>query len=379
MNSKDNIRLFFKSQHFCAVPWNYFKVWTDGSILTCVRGSSKIDREGDISVSKMLQTNITLQTIRKNLYNDILDSNCASCQSLEQSNYKFLRGLYNDLFKTSTVDYSSTTDFICKGVDLHWGSTCQLKCITCWAEQSSSIAKEQNIPIKNISTDDANNIIDIIVKNQEVMEEIYLSGGEPTLIKHNLSLLQQLDETKLNSNCIIRVNTNMMFDEKNSIVNELLRFPNVLFTISADGLYERFEYIRRGAKWNTFINNLNILQKTHFKWRLNIVFFVGSALTLPHTHRFFIDNYGITDLTINQLTNQKNILCRNLSDELSHKCKELLLEHKYIYKDNKNLGGQIDNCITELSEPAEMSYISFFEYFDKLEGTNWKQTFKELI
>jgi radical SAM protein with 4Fe4S-binding SPASM domain len=235
MDPKKKFFLFKKSEHFCAVPWNQFKVFTSGEVGTCVNGQETLGNIHYNSIEEILSSP-NLAKIKNNLKQNLDDSNCSKCKSLEYNediSYKFLRDLYNPMFVKSTVDYDDDMDFVLNGVDLHWGSTCNLKCITCWGRQSSAIAQELNQPIRNVTAESANKLIDFIVKNQYTLKEVYLSGGEPTLIKHNLNLLKQL---RKDLDFTIRINTNMTFNSDNTIIEELKKFPKVLFTISADAM-----------------------------------------------------------------------------------------------------------------------------------------------
>tara|TARA_Y100000389_G_C17401378_1_gene485539 strand:- start:488 stop:1330 length:843 start_codon:yes stop_codon:yes gene_type:complete len=280
------------------------------------------------------------------------------------------------MFKHANVDYSDKTAFQLNAIDLHWSSTCNLKCVTCWAKQSSAIAQEQGEPIQHTPDEQADTIIDLIVSRQQHMKEIYLSGGEPTLIKHNVRLLKQLDKS---IDCTFRVNTNMMFEQNNPVITELLKFKNVLITISADTTGSRFEYIRREANWHKFLNNLQFLKGTHFDIRVNSVFFVASALYLTDTQKFFHDGYGITDFTINQVTmGHTNIQCRNLSQDLKDKCAGKIINHKNNFPCNQNLIGQLDNCLGELQNPKEEDYQPFFESFADRVDVDWRDIFTEL-
>jgi len=316
------------------------------------------------------------------LSNDIADSNCVSCKKLEIHDdiqeYSFIKNLYNPMFTTANIDYTDNSAFKLSGVDLHWGSTCNLKCITCWDQQSSAIAQELGKPILNTSAKVADELIEFIVKNQSTLKEIYLSGGEPTLIKHNLRLLRRL-RTDLDFQ--IRINTNMTFDKDNLIIQELKKFPNVLFTISADAITDRFEYIRRGAQWGVFMQNLKDLQKyKNFSWRVNSVFFVASAYFLPDTQEFFMNQYGITDFTINQVAmGHDKIKCRNLPDIVKQHCVEKLTSHREKYKSNLNLYGQLTNCLIELLQPAVEDYRPFFDDADSRSGKNWQTILTELV
>jgi len=380
MDPKRKFFLFKQSKHFCAVPWNYFKVGMNGDVTTCVNGEYTLGNLKNNSIEEILN-NPKLVEIRDNLIKDQPDKNCQKCQSLENvSNsyeHKHLRELYNPMFKSVDVDYDNPNSFKLSGIDLHWSSVCDLKCITCWHKQSSSIAIEEGKEVLHTPTDKANRLIDYLVENQSDLKEIYLSGGEPTLIKHNLHLLKRL---RKDQNFLIRINTNMMFDEDNPIVKEILKFPKVLVTMSADAMGDRFNYIRRGANWHRFVQNLDRLHKTHFTWRLNSVFFVGSVLYLSDTQKFFVDNYGVDDFTINQFAmGHPNLACRNLTTELKQQCRDKLLQYQSDYKHNKNLVGQLTNCITELNLEGMPAYKDYFESIDKKAGTNWAGTFPELV
>jgi radical SAM protein with 4Fe4S-binding SPASM domain len=373
---KKKFILFKQSKNFCSVPWNYLKVDMTGNVSTCNWGKNKLGKLTESTIEEILQ-NTDLQDIRSTLVTDSPHDNCQTCKKYETGEeYKYFRGLYNPMFQSVDVDYNNPQAFVLSGIDLHWSSTCNLKCITCWSGQSSSIAQEENKPIRNTPTEHADKLIDFIVDNQHSLKEIYLSGGEPTLIKHNLRLLKRL---RKDLNFEIRINTNMMFDLQNPVITELKKFPNVLFTISADATGDRFNYIRRGADWNLFINNLTELHKMHFRWRVNSVFFVATALRLPQTQEFFIDNFGIRDFTINQESmGHDDIRSRHLSPANKITCIENIKQHQAKYSSNTNLYGQLENCLKELNLPGEPNYSEYFDAVDKKAGTNWRQIFKEI-
>lgn len=379
MTPKEKFFLFKQSKNFCSVPWNHVKIDTDGSILTCVNGKYNLGNIKEHNIDTVLNTPDVVK-LRENLRQDLPDTNCLHCKRLENTqdySYRYLRDLYNSTFLQSTADYDNANDFVLNGIDLHWSSTCNLKCIMCWSKQSSSIAQEMGEPIRHVPAAAAQKIIDFVVGNQHTLKEIYLSGGEPTLIKHNLNLLRSL---RKDLDFLIRINTNLTFSDNNPILQELKKFPRVLFTISADvANREKFNYIRRGAEWDVFVKNLTQLKKTHFTWRVNSVFFVATALHLPDTQEYFMKNFDIHDFTINQVElGHTNLQCRNLSDSLKQQAIIKLTSHKQKYQHNKNLEGQLANCLIELQRPAEESYENFFNDIDVRADTDWKKTFWEL-
>lgn len=373
IDPKKKFLLFKKTNNFCSVPWNHLKVAMNGDLSTCVYGTENFGNLADQSIDQVIYGD-TFKEIRQDLFNDKKIKNCQTCQSHENDDYLYLRDLYNPLFIKSEVDYSKTDQFVLSGVDLHWSSICNLKCITCWANQSSSIAIEQGKPILHTPKEHATKLIDFIVERQHSLREIYLSGGEPTLIKYNLQLLKKLSPRK---DLQIRINTNMTFDLDNQIVQELKKFPNVLFTISADALNERFEYIRRQASWKKFCNNLTELQNYHFTWRVNSVFFVCSALQLTDTFNFFRKNYKIDDFTINQLhMDHPDLKARNLSQAVKDQCLDL---YSLEINKNKNLTGQLTNCINELQQTKTHSFKEYLDSIDLLTNKKWQHIFPELV
>jgi radical SAM protein with 4Fe4S-binding SPASM domain len=380
MDHKQKFFLFKQSKNFCAVPWNHVKIDVDGEVRTCVKGTTVLGNINHDSIETILKSP-QLAKIRQTLAKDLPAANCEKCRALDNQNqhgsYRYLRDMYNDLFVKSTVDYTNPEDFELTGIDLHWSSTCNLKCVTCWARQSSAIAQELKIPIQNVSVDQADLMVDWIVQNQHNLREIYLSGGEPTLIKHNLRLLEQLAPR---SDLLLRVNTNMTFDRNNRVIQQLLRFPSVLITASADATHDQFEYIRQGATWRQFVENLDWLTQTHFQWRINSVFFVASAQRLLHTQNFFRQQYGFTDFTINQCgMEQHSLMARNLPDLVKQHTRNQFLQEIESRSADRNLVGQLENCIAELAQPANaVDYREYFDSIDQRRGTLWRNAFPEL-
>ena len=382
IDPKRKFMLFRKNKNFCSVPWNLLYVGTNGRIKTCTRGAIILDNAHDNDIEDIL-ANKKIQEMKSCITKDTPIVNCRACTALEnngtdENDYGHLRNMYNEMFVNQTINYDNVNEFVLGAVDLHWSGICDLKCITCWAVQSSSIAVEQGVPIQHTKTETALKIIDFIVKNQKTLKEVYLSGGEPTLIKYNLNLLEQLEKR---DDLLIRVNSNLMWDTDNAIVKEILKFPNVMFTCSADNLDQKFEYIRRGANWQRFVSNLKYLSTfANVKLRINSVFFVLSAFDLLDTIDYFYTNFEINDYTINQCyMGHTYYRCRNLKSSSKEKVKLKLMQAKEKYTDNLNLVGCLNNCLAELENPATEFYNQPLDDVDFIAKTDWKERFPELI
>lgn len=380
ISPKQKFQLFKQSKNFCSAPWNLLYVWTDGSVKTCTKGLQNL---GNIQVENLdgILNNLQSNTIKQKMLDDHVVDNCRKCIKLENEGtggkkYKHLRNLYNEMFKFQDVDYDSN-NFKLGALDLHWSSTCNLKCVTCWAQQSSSIAQEQNLPVQHTPSTIAYPLIDWIVENQQTLKEVYLSGGEPSLIKYNLYLLEKLEKRP---DLLIRVNSNLTWDKNNKIIQEILRFPNVLFTCSSDGIGKKFNYIRRGADWSVFEQNIKYLQQFPVKLRINSVNTVMTALDLTDSIDFYLDKYSIDDYTINQCEMEHTYLrTRNMPDQIKPVIKNKIIAAIKKYNYNLNLVGCLQNCLHELEHTKSENYSDFLDNIDILANTNWRQVFPELV
>jgi molybdenum cofactor biosynthesis enzyme MoaA len=361
------------------VPWNHFEVFSNGTLKTCAKGKS-FGNINNTPIEEILK-NDHIKTIKQNLLEDKLIDNCLDCRQLTTEGEHYdLRNHYNPMFQNFDIDYENLEEFKLHGIDLHWDNTCNFKCIYCNASQSSLIAQEQGIQVIKSNVTNIDKIIDMVLKNQYVMKEIYLSGGEPLLIKHNVKLLSQIENKELP----IRINSNISIaNDNNAVFLEIKKFKNVLWTISAEAVDKKFNYIRNGGDWNVTLKNLETLKSLGHQLRLNAVFFIGNVVDMFNTLEYFIRDHGITDITVNQLMGHKYLAARNSPETLKiqskNQLKKLLDANIIPYKSNAYYN--IARCQQELDRPIENStgYIEYFTGLDKIRGTNWQQTFPELV
>jgi len=379
VDPKKKFLLFHQSQHFCSVPWNHFEIFSDGDLRTCSKGVTF----GNLSqqpLDQILQSE-TIKNIKKDLLNDVLNENCKGCHKLSTATEHFdLRNHYNPIFKQFDVDYEDTSAFELHGVDLHWDNTCNFKCVYCNPTQSSLIAQEQDLPNTRIEQINIDRLIDLIVKNQYSMKEIYMSGGEPLLIKHNSKLLSKISNTDLP----IRINSNLsLVSNKNPVYAELRRFKNVLWTVSVDNQGARFEYIRNGSNWNKFLENLDFVKQSGHQVRINMVWFVANVIDMFDTVKYFIKQHGITDITVNQLQEHPYLQARHAPESVKQQALaqlEKLLDSGLIVE-KTNTWYNITRCDRELKNlnGDHTGYTKYFDQLDLLRGTNWRKIFPELV
>ena len=83
------------------------------------------------------------------------------------------------------------------------------------------------------------------------LREVYLTGGEPMMVKGLNKFLEKLDPS-----VEVRFNTNgTLFNPQ--VFDELKRFDTVNMNFSIDGIGKVNDYIRWGSDWDTIEYNLN--------------------------------------------------------------------------------------------------------------------------
>lgn len=183
----------------------------------------------------------TLIKAKQLLADGVFPEACAKCQKLEEA------GLESQRLKPRLYGPGLSH------LDLRFGNSCNLKCISCFPMSSSSIAQEANdmeaagidpmwgtLKPANVnwaSDENFDKILDLPI------QEVYMTGGEPMMVKGIEKFLERLDPkttVRFNTNCTI-------WNPK--LEKILRRFDTVVMSFSLDAVDEKIEYIRYGTKW----------------------------------------------------------------------------------------------------------------------------------
>lgn len=178
---------------------------------------------------------------KQQLANDEWPDACKKCKMLEEA------GLESQRQKPRTYGPGISH------LDLRFGNSCNLACISCHPHSSSTIAEEasamvkfgvepawQPIAVNNVNwatEEHFDKLSDLPI------QEVYLTGGEPMMVKNLDKFLDRLDRStalRFNTNCTLW----------NPKLEKLLReFDTVAMSFSLDAVDEKIEYIRYGTKW----------------------------------------------------------------------------------------------------------------------------------
>ena len=208
--------------------------------------------------------------------------------------------------------------------------------------------------------------LDYIYSNLHTVEHIYLAGGEPLLIKENLTLLNHIYTVK--PDITIRINTNLSIIN-NPIYSILKKFKNVHWTVSVDGIGEEFEYVRYGGSWTQFVTNLQQLKQDFEKINFNSTWCIMTAHGVLDCIEF-LQNLGFHEnsFIVNPLNNPKHWHIGNLP-EFELEIIKNKIESKLNQSDSKYaLYNSLILMLNYTSEKMEKNINSTFDALAKIDS-----------
>jgi MoaA/NifB/PqqE/SkfB family radical SAM enzyme len=199
---------------------------------------------------------------------------CHKCYNVEDSTdaglsfrQKQLAGLRRTRRGDKQHRHIPYDDTIIRGLDLRIGSTCNLECIMCGPNDSSSIykkidqmkdyfgytdnrtawLKEEYAPDRNDWSQYDQSWDNILGSIDSNLRRIYIAGGEPFYIKNFEEVLLELVHASPKSGVDINTNATRRFTERSV---HKFKDANLKLAISIDGFGKAEEYIRQNTVWD---------------------------------------------------------------------------------------------------------------------------------
>lgn len=245
-------RVLGPQEIICNAPFTSIFISITGDVSVC--GYNKTYILGNIRDTPLTQ--IWLNDKHRKLQEYIKDYDLShGCQHciLKIKNKDYHRAaLYSDTPKHDHTQHLRKITF-------ELSNLCNLECIMCNGELSSLIRKkkENREPLELV---DKESLVNELIPFIPHLQTTQFLGGEPLLIKKYYEIWDKLIE--LNKQCIISIQTNgMVLPDK---FTELIRKSRQQFMIgfSIDSFKkERFEAIRKNARFDVVMNNFNRLME----------------------------------------------------------------------------------------------------------------------
>lgn len=209
----------------------------------------------------------TYTLIKEQMLNGIQPPTCKRCFKQEEAGFESSRQVYNNMWQ-SKVDVDKENDVLY--LDLRLGNLCNLKCRMCnpyssnqwvseWEELYGKFGDNERNWLSDMSWQKSDKINSNLFELAHTVEEIYLTGGEPTLIKEQDILLDYCIEKDLAKNINLKYNTNLTHIP-DSLVEKWKQFKGVLLNCSIDAYGDLNTYIRNPIKWSKVSRNFEKLK-----------------------------------------------------------------------------------------------------------------------
>ena len=259
MNNHEKLKQYRQpGQTFCPYLFLHYHLDTDKATKLCCNAI------GNINGKKISFDDSIYRTLREKSLNGEKLKACKKCYQAEENGYTSLRQrCIDDLTDRADTLFSqvekhkNNQSILPLWYDLRISNNCNLTCIMCGPNYSSTWAKE-------LGNEDIFLTQETDIEINKDTYKIQLAGGEPFMIKKFATMLSKIS----NTDCEIVVNTNATIITK-PLLDQLKRFKNVWIVLSLDGYGELNNNIRRGSNWNTIVNNIKRLQDDNFTLLVN--------------------------------------------------------------------------------------------------------------
>ena len=373
-----------KTKTICPLPWNHLATTSSGTYRLCC---NSVDRENQVKengsglkIYKKTFDDVRrgefYNKIRMEMISGIKPSVCQSCFKLEEEGVCSPREGYREQYSETTKKIellvaeqsNDLDDFPIQYIDLRLGNLCNLKCRMCNPWSSSSWIKEASHMFENESfqildwPEKYETWIDEILKHSEI-DQIYLTGGEPTLIKANIRLLNMLI-ARGGKGIKIKINSNVVTLES-ELLNTLKNFDNVLFKCSIDASGELNDYIRAPSLFNEVEASVDMLIKEDFTIEFQTTVQNYNFLDMPEWFAF-CKTKGWSEPTLTILDDPLFLDIRRIPENIAKKASKQ-------FKQNRQTFGMDNNTnLIELSRligisPDEKYWQEFIHYTSKLD------------
>ncbi len=264
-----------QNKSICVLPWTGFQLEPSGEVKNCIISKEFIGNIADTKIKNIVHGEANTR-LKEKMLADLKPNNCSGCY-LQEKHRADLSSISSRLYylkeigpKTDLKLLGQPKDFSLKHVDLRWTNSCNQACVYCGPGLSSKWAQELGVKV-NSQKDVRKDVKDFVFENISNLQNVYLAGGEPMLMKENFEFLKLLKEK--NPDCTIRVNTNLSTTQT-GIFDLLVSFPNVHWTVSVESLGQEYEYIRHHGSWYDFEKNLTTIKKLKHKISFNMLHFI---------------------------------------------------------------------------------------------------------
>jgi pyruvate-formate lyase-activating enzyme len=429
----------FNENTFCILPWSSIQINPSGDFKVCCFSGVADDSDSGNDHGMCLDDNGEVMNVMTHTIMDALNSNyhkevrlaqsknerhsmCKVCWDRDDANarknqlttslryfrsFRQLPDLDNAIpleKAQSVMKDDGSIDQYPISLDLRFTNVCNMKCIMCsarysnqWYEDEMALFNTNEIKLDSktyqirqengvYKTDmpvwhDSDNWWEQFDTIKHRVRHLYLTGGEPFIVKGHDVLLDKLIESGDAKNIILEYDTNLtVINDK--ILNRLQHFKQIILSISCDDIEERFELIRFPGKFNVMLQNLKKLKDRNLQIRhLSSCVGIYSLYSPIKLYEYF-KPMGYDTYSFRMLRAPRHNDVANLPDSLKLKMIDVYNNSTLPDRWKNFLCGYLENTLGKYTEDEGRmnvkKHIQFLNKMDELRGTDWKKTLPEI-
>ncbi len=265
-----------KQKYLCMAPFKSLYFGHFGKVSVCCYNRSYIVGTYPDQSIKEIWFGEKLDVLRDFIKHNDLSLGCKGCyHHLKAGNFDAAKPHGFDFLKKNKNRFPSSMEF-------ELSNTCNLECIMCNGDFSSSIRKnrEKKPPIPS-SYDQS--FVQQLKEFIPYLEQASFYGGEPFLVDIYYDIWEQMANLNPDINIMVQTNATIL----NQKVKRLLERTKFTVNVSIDSLQkENYEYIRKNARFEKVMENIKYFRE--YCQRKGTNFFI-SACAMPQNWQEFPD------------------------------------------------------------------------------------------
>ena len=376
----------------CVLPWMHLASHPNGGQSLCCRsnhidaiswamqpGSTSLQTFDNTSLSTMANSE-TFVRVRQAMIDGKEPVECEGCWQDEAAGLVSKRMYENERWAHIIPELEQTAvlskpDY--RYVELRLGNVCNNACVTCnsfssskWYADEERISKELNWfplrPMQNFKWHDNPEFYEELADISKDVEEIYINGGEPTLIKAHFRYLEKLIETGQSGQVHLVYSLNMM-DIPDRLLDLWQHFKRVTVNASIDDYGLRNFYIRWPSSWEDTVKSIRKLDSIHtVDWHVTQTVSIYNIFTLSKLDEWLRYNFD-KNTTLNYVLYPDYLSLAAVPDNLKNFIK-IRYENKFSDEKRNELFAKLDMpWQPELTAKAK----EFVEALDRSRGLDY--------
>lgn len=347
------------SPTFCPAPWTSLNIDQTGRVSPCFHCLDTVGNIKETSIQEVIH-GPALTDMRAHMTRGEWYSGCGWCKRLEETTGVSGRTVRNASAETLTaIEHDPVNYFELQHIVVNWSNLCNLACTYCNPQTSTAWQSIKGIPINHVKNEHPD-LIELARTQGHTVKGLSLGGGEPLLQKGLLDFLHCLVPKQVQ----VLITTNLSIDiTNNPIYNELRTWPKVEWQISFDNANkDKFEYVRHGAMWETFVANIGIMKQHGQRVVAHPAYSIYCALDLVEYYEFCVTHQ--LDLFWCELIHPQHLDVRRYSEPIRQQAIAEINSVVEKYGQRNNLA--IDTLKRYRMTLVDNSYLYKFKEFDPL-------------